>query len=80
MHPSWVTLGDLNGDDTLDLVLSNVLRDLVSVLVNASNGNSAGQVYSINQVAPSVTINQATGIVEPVTGCPGLLLTHIKST
>ncbi len=50
-----MAVADLNGDGKPDLVTSDFENNSVSVLLNASNGNFTGQVYTIDQTPPFVT-------------------------
>ena len=49
--PGSAAVGDVNGDGRSDLVVSNGNGDSVGVLLNSSNGNFQGQIYTITTAA-----------------------------
>jgi Lamin Tail Domain len=70
-----VAVNTITGDGTLGLNLvdnDSVLNSLSNPLGGAgvNNGNFTGQVYTIDNTAPTVTINQADGQSDPGTSSP----------
>jgi hypothetical protein len=47
--PSFVTMGDLNGDGRLDLAVANFVFDTVSVLLNTTSAGAATASFATNQ-------------------------------
>ena len=60
------TLGlNLTDNDTIVDTAGNLLGG-----TGVGNGNFTGQVYTIDKIAPTVTINQAAGQVDPTSASP----------
>jgi FG-GAP-like repeat/FG-GAP repeat len=63
---SSVAIGDLNGDDHLDLAVANAGSNTVSVLLNDGNGNlSAATPYATGTTPNSVAIGDLNGDGRP---------------
>ncbi len=64
-NPFSVAMGDLDGDDDLDLAVSNIGSNSISVLLNDGRGTFADQVaYSAGMSPSSVAIVDLDGDVD----------------
>ena len=52
--PRGLTAVDMNGDDRVDLATSNSSGNSVSVLINNTRGDTLGEIYAIDRVAPTI--------------------------
>ncbi|MBU0484223.1 MAG: lamin tail domain-containing protein [Proteobacteria bacterium] len=66
-----VTVNTIAGDGTLGLNFDfDALDNILDAAGNAATADSTGQIYTIDNTAPTVTINQAVGQNDPATSTP----------
>ena len=78
-NSSSLVLGDVNGDSRSDLAVANWNGNSVSVLLGNANGNFTGQVYTVDQIAPSVVSINRLNPVNTTTNASSVSFTAIFS-
>jgi hypothetical protein len=79
-QPSSVAVGDVNGDGRMDLFVANTGTDgslpgSIGVLLNTSNGNFTGQLYTIDNTSPFVQSINRTNPAGPTANAGSVVYT-----